>query len=282
MGGQLSQMERIGVSSKVGITQSLGPSRPTANEWVFAKISAHPNGKIRGDIALNKREKTDCRRFFFVDGEAILKAMQAKHLTEVQLAKRANVAEQTVRNYIGSTEQNPWPAGSPQFQQVCQVLKLDHGKAQIEGAEHSTPHEDVGVCADLRFLGDPTTVRRIDGEWRAESVDVEIPGVVTYTNPVPWYAELTIKQYGNRFEARGIDKDDDGVFAVGALLEDGNWIRFEYWIDNLKLREYGTALAEYRGCGRVIEGLFMGRDHGHSSNGMVVAKLTLTRVEKTM
>ncbi len=221
----------------------------------------------------------DCRRIFFVDGIQLEKAMLASNLTEKQLARKAGVSEQTIRNYLNSTPAKPWPAKSIQFQTVCGILRIDHVDAQIERDEPLTPNQEIGVFADLRFLGDPKTVRRMDGRWRAENIDVEIPGVVSYTAPTPWSAELTIQQFGNRCDATGIDKDDDGVFACGSLLEDGNWILFKYWIDNPSMRSYGTAMVEYKGCGRKMEGLVMGRDHGHSSTGMAVAKLTLTRVK---
>jgi transcriptional regulator with XRE-family HTH domain len=213
----------------------------------------------------------------YVNGEMILEAITRRDISIEQLAQRASVGESTIRNYINSTEQKPWPAKRRKLAPVCKILELDFDSVQVTLPEPTTPNEDVGVCADFRFLGDPKTVRRIDGRWKASSIDVEIEGFITYSSPAPWSADLVIEQFGNRFECRGTDKDDDGVFAAGNLMEDGNFIKFDYWIDAPSLREYGVAMVEYKGCGDRMEGLFMGRDHGHSSNGMVVAKLTLVR-----
>ncbi len=69
-----------------------------------------------------------------------------------------------------------------------------------------------------------------------------------------------IDQSGNAFEVTGDDKDGDAVFAAGNLMEDGNWVRFEYWIDNVRLREYGVGMMHYHGDGATLEGLFLGRD----------------------
>lgn len=154
-------------------------------------------------------DRPDCRKLFFVNGEMLLRAMSDRGLTEKQVVIRAGVAEQTVRNYIGSTIESAWPADSSKFQAVCEVLRLDHKKAQLSRLEPTTPNAGIGACVDLRFLGNPQTVRRIDGKWKAKSIDVEIEGFLTYTAPIPWSAALTIEQFGNRFECRGTDKDDD-------------------------------------------------------------------------
>ena len=224
-------------------------------------------------------KRTDCRDIFFVLGDVLMTAMTERDMTVSQLATRARVAEQTVRNYLNSTKNSPWPVDLKKLRQVCEVLKLDVDAASSEQKAPTTPHESAGDAADLRFrfVGNPETARSIQGVWDASSIDVEVPGVVTYTDPSPWAGRIEIRQYGNRFEAAGRDMDDDGVFAVGTLLEDGNWVRFEYWIDNDHLREYGTAMVEHKGCGKEMEGVFIGRDHGHSSNGIVVAHLTLKR-----
>ena len=145
--------------------------------------------------------------------------------------------------------------------------------------EATTPHQDRAVLSDKRFLGDPETVRSIAGRWHAESVDLEIADVISYAGPKHWNGELVIEQFGNKFEAHGEDKDGDGVFANGVLMEVGNWLRLNYWIENPLLRLWGTAVVEYKGCGKVMEGIFVGRDSGHSNVGMVVAKVTLTRAD---
>ena len=69
-----------------------------------------------------------------------------------------------------------------------------------------------------------------------------------------------------------------GLLFVVRLFENGNWLCFEYWVNNKRLREYGTAMAEHDGDGKTIEGLFVGRDAGHSNRGIVVSKITLQRV----
>lgn len=229
-----------------------------------------------------KKKKLNCQEIFYARGDVILRAMTGRGLTVVQLASRAEVAEQTVRNYLNSNEGKPWPVDLEKLKQVCRVLKIEPESSYSIREVPTTPRETEGDAADLRFrfVGDSRTVRSVEGVWDAQSIDKEIPGLITYTDPGPWSAKMTIRQYGNRFEATGKDMGDDGVLAIGTLLENGNWARFEYWVDNTKLREYGTAMVEFKGCGRIMEGLFMGRDHGHSSNGMVVAHLTLTLDEE--
>lgn len=227
---------------------------------------------------MSASNKPGCQSICYINGAKLLDAMLDANLNEKQLARKANVSEQTIRNYQASSKENPRSVRSEVFFRVCDALKLRIEECQLHIENPLTPHEEYGVLADRRFLADAQNVRSIAGNWHAQSIDLEVPGVITYKEPIPWNAELSVKQFGNRFEAIGKDKDEDGVYACGTLLENGNWIRFDYWIDNLLLRQYGTALVEYHGCGQVIQGLFLGRDSGHSSNGMVLAQLTLTRI----
>lgn len=227
-----------------------------------------------------QKQDDDSQMVRYVLGEQLLRCIQEAGLTEEQLAQRACVSPQTVRNYQGSGPDAPWAFKEDKLAAICRVLKCDPETMKgVTTRPKMAVDADVEL-ADLRFSGNPDTVRSITGKWRAESIDITIPDFITYTAAVPWHADLEIRQAGNRFEAHGNDKDDDGVFARGTLLESGNWIRFTYWIDNERLREYGTAMVEYKGCGRKMEGLFMGRDCGNSSIGMVVARLTLTRIEE--
>lgn len=227
----------------------------------------------------SNQSTSDCRRFFYVCGERLLARMTELGFDEAKLALKAGVSEQTVRNYLSSTASQPWNANSKSYERVCAALKLESASLRLEMTRPNTPNYDHAMLADQRFLGDPDTVRSIVGSWHAQSVDLEIPGYLSYKSPIPWHGQIVIEQFGNQFEAHGEDKDGDGVFACGVLMEDGNWLRFDYWIDNTMLREYGTAMVEYKGDGKTIEGIFMGRDAGHSNIGLVVAKLTLTRVD---
>lgn len=219
--------------------------------------------------------------YVFVDGTKLTALTMENEYSVSELAERAGVAEQTIRNYESSTTASPRAARRDVLQRVADALGASAEDLTL-GIDIPARREDHrAAMADWRFLGDPSTVRSIAGVWDASSRDVEIPGVVTYKHTIDWHGQLTIEQDGAHFIAHGTDKDDDGVFAKGVLLESGNWIRFDYWIDNQALREYGTALAEFKGDGRTIEGLFVGRDAGHSSNGLVVAHLTLLKSPPT-
>ena len=221
----------------------------------------------------------ECRKVFYVSGERLLVRMTELGLEEASLASKANVSEQTIRNYLSSTLNQPWTANSKSYERVCVALEVDPTDLRLEMVPPASPNHDRAVLADQRFLGDPQTVRSIAGHWNASSIDLEIPGFVSYKNPIPWHGQVLIEQFGNRFDASGVDKDGDDVIASGVLLEDGNFMRFDYWIDNSALRQYGTSMVEFKGDGRTIEGIFVGRDAGHSNIGLVIAKLTLTRVE---
>lgn len=111
-------------------------------------------------------------------------------------------------------------------------------------------------------------------------MDLEIADFISYSVPKLWNGNLIIEQFGNNFEVHGEDKDGDAAFASGVLMEVGNWTRLNYWVENPLLRLWGTALVEYKGCGKVMEGIFVGRDSGHSNVGIVVAKITLTRADE--
>lgn len=224
--------------------------------------------------------KASCRRVFVVSGDRLLAKMTELKLTEAMLADAAGVSEQTIRNYVGSTQQAPWFANSAVIGKVSHALKVAPGDLQVPVLAPDPPNSDRALIAEMRFLADPQTVRTIGGMWNAVSIDLEIPGFVTYKRTVHWHAVLEVRQNGNLFEAEGKDKDNDGVFASGTLFEDGNWLRFNYWIDNSRLREYGTAMAEYKGDGKTIDGIFVGRDGPHeSSAGLVVSRITLTRAD---
>ncbi len=229
----------------------------------------------------NNDEGNRSRKVVIVCGQSLLERMTQLNFDEVQLARAAGVSEQTIRNYIGSNLQNPWHADSKSLKKVCVAIKALPEDLLLEIQATESLGLNRSIVADQRFLGDPETVRSIAGKWNASSADLEVPGYLNYRQPIPWHGTITIEQNGNRFEAYGEDKDGDGVFANGALLEDGNWLRFDYWIDNPMLREYGTAMVEYKGCGKVIEGIFLGRDAGHSNIGLVLARITLLRAEQT-
>ena len=222
-------------------------------------------------------ENNRTREIVIVCGESLLKRMTQKSFDEAQLARAAGVSEQTVRNYVSSSRQNPWHADARSFKKVCKAIEALPEELQLVFRATPSLERQRAIVADQRFLGDPETVRNIAGKWQATSEDLEVPGYLTYRQPIPWHGTITIEQNGYQFDAFGEDKDGDGVFARGVLLEDGNWLRFDYWIDNSMLREYGTAMVEYRGDGKTMEGIFLGRDAGHSSIGLVLARITLER-----
>jgi hypothetical protein len=80
-------------------------------------------------------------------------------------------------------------------------------------------------------------------------------------------------QVGNTFVARGVDKDEDIVFAEGLLLEGGNFVRFKYFLTHDRLRQYGTGLLEFLGDGQTMQRYFLGRDAGQCRNGIILAKI---------
>jgi len=216
-----------------------------------------------------------------VDGDALMTAMNARQLDEATLARKAGVSEQTIRNYLNSTAARPWAASPASIAKVCSPLGIEAEDIEIEVLAPTAPDTDRELVADMRFLADPENVRRIDGRWKAVSIDLEIPEFVTYQQTTEWEAELVVTQAGSDFEAKGEDMDGDGVYACGRLFEGGSWIRFNYWIENPRLRQYGVSMVEFKGDGNTIEGLFVGRDGPHDSNkGMVVSKITLTRMEE--
>lgn len=201
-------------------------------------------------------------------------------LTEETLARKAGVAEQTIRNYLSSCDTQPWNANSKAFRRVCDVLNSKTSELHMELEETTTPNHDEAILANQRFIAAPDTVRAIAGKWNAASEDLEIPGYLSYKSRIAWHGQLTIEQTGARFEAFGVDKDQDGVLVTGVLTEHGNYLKFEYYLENPKLRQYGTGMVEYKGDGKTLEGIFIGRDAGHSNIGLVVAKLTLTRADE--
>lgn len=219
------------------------------------------------------------RKVVIVCGQTLLTRMTQKCFDESQLARAAGVSEQTVRNYVSSSQESPWPADARSFQKVCKAIGALPEELQLALAASQTLEPQRAIVADQRFLGDPEKVRNIAGKWLATSEDLEVPGYLTYRQPIPWHGTITIEQHGNQFEAYGEDKDGDGVLATGVLLECGNFLRFNYWIDNPMLREYGTAMVEYKGDGKTMEGIFLGRDAGHSSIGLVLARITLLRAD---
>jgi len=201
-------------------------------------------------------------------------------LDESRLSSLAGVSEQTIRNYLRSTEQSPWIASSQVVQRVSKALKIEANCLKVEIQAADPPATEEELITDMRFMANPTNVRTVAGKWNASSVDLEIPGVITYQRKTDWHAVIEIRQNGNQIEAVGEDKDGDGIFAKGSLYENGNWLRFNYWVDNTRLRQYGAAMVEYKGDGRTIEGIFVGRDGPHeSSMGLVVSKITLNRGE---
>lgn len=221
-----------------------------------------------------------CRSLFVICGNRLLAKMNEMNYTEARLASAAEVSEQTIRNYLTSTANKPWPAKRDQLNRVMKALGAEPEDVQVEVLVPDPPESDRKLLAEMRFLANPKTVRDVGGKWNAVSQDLQIPGVLTYQRTSEWHGILEVKQQGNHFEAEGEDKDSDAIYASGALFEDGNWLRFHYLIDNARLREYGTAMAMFKGDGKTIEGIFIGRDGPHESSlGLVVSRFVLTRVE---
>lgn len=210
------------------------------------------------------------RNPIYIAGDKLVQRMTELGWDEARLAAKAKVCEQTVRNYQDSTPNDPHKVGPKIFHRVCTALGVVPSELTL------TLQMPEATVLD-RFLADPEKALKIAGKWNAVSEDLEIPGFISYTSPIPWHGQVVIETKGNQFKVHGVDKDGDCLRAEGVLLEGGNWLCFHYLIQNERLREYGTSLVNNKGDGKTIEGIFVGRDAGHSNIGLVVAKLTLTK-----
>lgn len=225
--------------------------------------------------AMPQREK-DC----YVNGDRFCELMCNSGMNEAQLADKLGFAVQTIRNYLSSTLTKPWKASLKKVHQLATVFNADVRDLMLDIG--NTPVDSLTRAIDAaehRFMGDPLNCRSIAGIWECTSEDVPIPGQLEYTHTIPWAARSEITQTGSRFEAKGLDKDEDVILARGALLENGNFVRFTYFVEHRRLRQYGSGLLEFKGDGKTMEGYFLGRDAGQSTNGLLLAKIIFKLVE---
>ena len=147
---------------------------------------------------------------FHVCGTSLLQRMEELEWDESRLASKAQVSTQTVRNYLLSTPSHPRKVSPKALERVCSAIGLEPTALRLK-AEENEP-------ASHPFLADPCTTRQISGVWNATSEDLEIPGFLTYKEKIPWRGQLVITQTGNRFQAVGIDKDNDGIIVRGTFV----------------------------------------------------------------
>ena len=266
--------------SKSPSLKSLAKLVPLLQREDAASLNGRMFSTANRDTIIKHPDMHALEKVCYVNGHRLCELLCKADLGEAELAEKLAFSEQTIRNYLTSTPDLPWKASLKKVHQLATEFKVDVRELTLDIA---TPPADslsrAIEAADHRFMGDPEKCRSIAGIWDCESADIPIPGQLDYTHTIPWSARAEIIQTGSFFLAKGIDKDEDVVLARGTLLETGNIVRFAYWIEHPRKREYGSGLLVLNGAGNLMEGFFLGRDAGQSSKGLLLAKIVFKLVD---
>lgn len=202
-----------------------------------------------------------------VDPAVLERLCDERVWSAADLAENADLGRRTVQKMFSGE-----PVYKETVQLVAAALKVD---PKVLLAPPEVPWEDPPA---------PEHLRRIDGVWKGEGEDIELPGRLEYAIPVVRYKfEMTVTQAGRTFTATGWlegreseckepedrEKGRQPFAARGSLREGGNYVLFEWKNARLDIHDYGTALFELTDDAEnqtiAIRGFFVGRERNHGT-----------------
>ncbi|MCA9259837.1 MAG: helix-turn-helix transcriptional regulator [Planctomycetales bacterium] len=219
-----------------------------------------------------------------VCGEKLLQLMLANELDEITLARQAKVSEQTIRNYLSSTQGKPRKVDRAKLRAVAAALDCRLEELLIPACTEADESlvEEIGAAFFGTLPGGPADrdqVRDISGRWivRASLLDDGEESRQGDENE-PWSDEFAVEivQAGPRFHAKMVSKsllakaqmsksqETNGAAAieqcmlVGHTMEAGDFLVGQYRFYSDSVWRYGFAMMEYQGDS--IRGDFIGRN----------------------